>query len=122
MNYVAALPLYGSMLLLLLTPVISFAQGITLMAPLCGSDTIAFEPGLGMLFSYFNCGISWLYNIGIGACVLWTLIGGVHIIVSGDNSELYSKGKNYMIGSITGLLLLIFAPVFLRFINSSFFV
>lgn len=104
-------------------PVITKAQeDIPLLQPLPGCSSIPIHTdGFGTMFAYFNCAVHWLYNIGIGVCVLWTLIGGICIIVSGDNTEMYSRGKNYIIGSVSGLLMLIFAPTVLRFLNGSFF-
>jgi Type IV secretion system pilin len=102
-------------------PVISEAASVTLIEPLCGQSQISGNGAWDLMLAYFNCAVIWLYDIAIGVCVLWTLVGGICIIISGDNSSLYERGKNYIIGSISGLLMLIFAPVILRFVNSGFF-
>lgn len=104
-----------------MVPGVSEAATVTLIEPLCGQSTISGNGAWDLMLSYFNCAVIWLYDIAIGVSVLWTLIGGICIIISGDNSSLYERGKNYMIGSISGLLMLIFAPVILRFVNSGFF-
>jgi hypothetical protein len=119
-QYLPVLPVaFG--ILVALVPAVAYAADVKLLQPLCGSPTVSGTGPFDIMFAYFNCAGIWLYDIAIGVCVLWVLVGGIHIIVSGDNSELYSRGKSYIIGSISGLLLLIFAPVVLRFINGGFY-
>lgn len=94
---------------------------INLLAPLGPSNTITIGPGFTTWFDYFNNSAGWLYNVAIGICVLWILVGGLFVMVSGDNPQLAEKGKGFMIGSLTGLVMLILAPTILRTLNGLFF-
>ena len=102
----------------------SCASGnICMIQPLGSTCSTGIPTGTGfeIMFHYFGCVAPWLYDLAIGICVLWVLVGGIQIIISGDNTGWYDRGKNIIIASIVGLLMLIFAPVILRFLNNAFF-
>lgn len=103
--------------------IIPTVQAQTLLQPLsssCGNVFSRTGP-LEVLLGYFACSTGFIYDIAVGFCVLWVLVGGIQIIISGDNTEWYNRGKSIIFASIGGLLVLILAPVILRFLNSAFY-
>lgn len=98
------------------------AEPIKLLAPLDDSTTtIAVSDPLGAWFKYFEISAGWLYDVAIGFCVLWVLIGGFQVMISGDDATKRGEGFDKMQSAIFGLVMLIFAPVILRFLNNNFF-
>lgn len=98
-------------------------RDIKLLAPLGPSDTISVGNGpMESWFEYFGNSAGWLYDVAIGFCVLWTLIGGFQVMISGDDAQLRGQGFDKMKSAIMGLLMLIFAPTILRLLNNNFFV
>lgn len=95
-----------------------------LLQPLSDGCTNIFTNGaqsFEILLNYIGCSTQFLYDAAVGFCVLWVVVGGIQIIISGDNTEWYNRGKSVMIASIGGLLTLLLAPVILRFLNPIFF-
>lgn len=84
---------------------------------LFGASSEPFE----ILMRYIQCSGQFIYDIALGFCVLWVVIGGVQIIISGDNTEWLNRGKSIIFASIGGLMTLLLAPVILRFLNVSFY-
>ena len=99
----------------------SSAAGVPVLEPLCASmPTITVVGGpYEILMRYFSCISGFLYDIAVGACVLWVLVGGVKIIISGGDGDMFSQGKNAIFSSITALVILLFSPVLLKFLNGS---
>ena len=95
--------------------------GIDLLAPLGNQTNIAVQSGFGTFLAYFNDAAQWLIYVAMGACVLWVLLGGFMIMLSGADSGLRSKGIGHMRWAITGIVLLLFAGFILRTLNSMFF-
>lgn len=73
------------------------------------------------IFAYFLASRNFIFGLAIGFCVLWVLIGGIFIMVSGDNQANREKGIGMMKSAIMGLIILIFAGTILRALNSIFF-
>jgi len=96
-------------------------EGITLLQPLGDTRTINVSSGIGTFINYFNDATSWLLTVVVGICVLWVLIGGFQIMLSGGFSGMDSAGKNHMIWAIAGLAITLFAGFILRLLNSMFF-
>ncbi|MDO8468433.1 MAG: hypothetical protein Q7S29_01610 [Candidatus Peribacter sp.] len=95
--------------------------GIDLLAPLGNQTNIAVTSGFGTFLSYFNDAAAWLIYVAMGLCVLWVLLGGFMIMLSGADSGLRSKGIGHMRWAITGIAILLFAGFILRTLNSMFF-
>ena len=95
--------------------------GIDLLAPLGNQNNIPVQSGFGTFLTYFNDAGTWLMYVAMGLCVLWVLLGGFMIMLSGADSGLRSKGIGHMRWAITGLVILAFAGFILRTLNSMFF-
>lgn len=96
-------------------------KGIELLAPLGGQTHIPVQSGFGTFLAYFNDAAAWLIYVAMGICVLWVLLGGFMIMLSGANSSWRSKGIDHMQWAIIGLVILLFAGFILRTLNSMFF-
>lgn len=96
-------------------------NGIELMEPIGSQTNVTVTRGFGTLLSYFNDISSWLVLVVGGICVLWVLIGGFRIMLSGYDSSQRSKGMEEMKWAIAGLAILFFAGFILRTLNSQFF-
>lgn len=125
-------PLLSSGLLLIIaafaTPVAVLAQfqqrqgGINLLAPFSTAVTSIFpSSGIGTFIDYFNSAGTWIWMVAMGICVLWVLLGGFMIMLSGAESGLRGKGIGHIRWAITGLIILVFAGFILRTLNSLFF-
>ncbi|OIO54965.1 hypothetical protein AUJ46_02010 [Candidatus Peregrinibacteria bacterium CG1_02_54_53] len=95
--------------------------GIDLLAPLGSQTNIPVQPGFGTFLTYFNDAGAWLVYVAMGICVLWVLLGGFMIMLSGADSSLRSKGMSHMRWAITGMVILLFIGFILRTLNSLFF-
>jgi len=109
-------------------PALSFAEplpqtqgGIDLLAPLGGQNNITVSSGFGTFLTYFNDAGTWLIRVAMGLCVLWVLLGGFMIMISGADSGQRSKGIEHMKWAIIGMVILLFAGTILRLLNSMFF-
>lgn len=95
--------------------------GINLLAPLGNQTNLAVQSGFGTFLAYFNDAATWLVYVAMGICVLWVLLGGFMIMLSGADSGQRSKGIGHMRWAITGIVILLFAGFILRTLNSMFF-
>lgn len=95
--------------------------GINLLAPLGNQNNIPVQPGFGTFLAYFNDAATWLIYVAMGLCVLWVLLGGFMIMLSGADSGQRAKGIGHMRWAITGIVILLFAGFILRTLNSMFF-
>jgi len=103
-------------------PLKAFAQDIPLVQPL-DDATYTLSTGGGLaLIVYFETFGQYLYVVAVGFCTLWTVIGGVMIMTSGNDSGRRSEGKDWMTKSIIALVLLTFGGFVLRTLNNIFFV
>ncbi|MBX4191509.1 MAG: hypothetical protein KW804_01775 [Candidatus Doudnabacteria bacterium] len=59
----------------------------------------------------------WSLAIGALLALLMCIVGGYYYMTSGGNAEQASKGKEYITGSLIGLLILFTAYLLLRQIN-----
>lgn len=91
---------------------------ITLFSMFCGK---ASGVGIKLFISYFNCIWPWLLSVGGGMAVLNAVIGGTMMMISGGDSGLQSMGKQKIMYSILGLLIIAFAGTILRTLNPDFF-
>ncbi|MFH1444556.1 MAG: hypothetical protein ABIG34_04175 [Candidatus Peregrinibacteria bacterium] len=95
--------------------------GIDLLAPLGSQTNIEVQPGFGTFLTYFNDAGAWLIYVAMGLCVLWVLLGGFMLMLSGADNSLRSKGIGHMRWAITGMVILLFIGFILRTLNSLYF-
>lgn len=127
--------IYTSFLALLLA-IASFAErayasstvlrnSVELLEPLGSMTSVPIvggaPAGTGTWLIYFQSAAPWLYDVAIGICVLWCLFAGIMIIIAGEDQKV-SEAQGKMVAAIGGLVILTFAPVILRTLNSMFFV
>jgi hypothetical protein len=113
-------------LLFLLNPLSVAAQpqvrdGVSLIQPLNDALNASLPSSSSIFLDYFNMSVGWLFRVAVGFTVMWVLIGGVMFLTSGNNQGRRSEAISRMTWSITGLIILLFAGVILRTLNSLFF-
>lgn len=96
-------------------------KGIKLLEGINGTNTLAPQAGLGTFFQYVALLYPWVLGTAAGITLLYGLIGGVTIMMSGGDSGKEEEGKNKLRQAIMGLLLVIFSGVILNFLNPTFF-
>lgn len=74
------------------------------------------------IITYFEAFAPYFYTVAVGFCTLWTVIGGILIMVSGSNTSRRDQGKQLILVSIAALLILTFGGFVLRTLNDTFFV
>lgn len=77
--------------------------------------------GKPALLVYFADALGWIQEIAVGFTILWLIVGGIMIMVSGNNNSLREQGKNHAQWAITGLLMLFTIGFILELLNASFF-
>ncbi|NLG07302.1 hypothetical protein GX553_02490 [Candidatus Peribacteria bacterium] len=98
-------------------------DSITITQPLWGGDTsLPIGPGISIWLTYFEKSAPWLYQVAVGICIIWVLLGGYMIMTSGGKDDRRSSGQQKIVQAIIGLLLLSFSGFVLRTINNLFFV
>ena len=95
---------------------------VPLLAPLGEEDEIEVSEGAGTLIAYFNSASNWMLSVAVGFCVIWVVIGGIKIMISGGDSGKREEGRSHIFWAITGLVMLLFAGFILRSLNSMFFI
>ena len=95
---------------------------IILTAPLGEKNKVYVQPGVGTVINYFADISGWLFEVAVGFCILWILIGTYFIMVSGSDSGKRGTGKTMITWAIIGLLIINFAGFILRTLNNIFFV
>jgi hypothetical protein len=95
---------------------------VPLVAPLGTKGAIDIAPDIGTFMNYFADISGWLFEVAVGFCVLWILIGGYFIMISGSDGGKRSTGKSMITWAIIGLLIINFAGFVLRLLNDVFFV
>jgi len=116
-----ALVLMSVPAVILAAPLPQTQDGINLLAPLGSQTNISVSSGFGTFLTYFNDAGTWLIRVAMGLCVLWVLLGGFMIMLSGADSGQRSKGIEHMKWSIIGMVILLFAGTILRLLNSMFY-
>lgn len=105
-------------------PLIPAKHPINLLQPL-DDTTTQITPQNGDPFETFRIffDISWPLIIGTaaGVAVLWALVAGIEIMLSGSNSGMRDSGKNHLYSAIAGLLLIGLAGMILQILNPIFF-
>ncbi|MEI8230594.1 MAG: pilin [Candidatus Peregrinibacteria bacterium] len=95
--------------------------GIPLLEKIGSLSNVPVTQGFGTLLTYINDIADWLLLVAGGICVLWVLVGGMQMMLSGLDNSLQSKGKESMKWAIIGLVILLFSGFILRTLNSMFF-
>lgn len=112
-----------SILYALLAPITALAvQKIQLLEPLPGTAAISLGTGpLEVLNQYLRPFMPVLIGAAAGLAVLMIIYGGLEIMLSGGNIA-QSKGKDRILASLGGLLLLVFSATVLYMLNANYFV
>lgn len=92
---------------------------IKLLEPLddAGTSTIPAQSGLGVFFTYFNLGWPIVVGSAAGIGVLQALVGGIQIMLSGNDSGKREEGKTRMLWALAGLLLIGLSGLILEVLN-----
>lgn len=75
-----------------------------------------------IFLNYFNLSVDWIFLVATGFATMWVLIGGVMYMVSGNDQGLRGKAISKITSAVLGLIILLFAGVILRTLNSLFYV
>jgi len=111
-------------------PPCSDGSCIPLLAPLGKMQTIPISTSsssegvsgaIGTFLTYFQDAFSLFEAIAVGFSVLWILIGGFYIMMSGSDGGMRGTGKSIILWAVVGLVLTEFAGFFLKTLNSVFF-
>ena len=121
--------------LVLMVPLIAVAddppepavQGneIQLLEPIDGISRINIDNnggGLGVFNAYFGMIYPWIIGMAGGIVMFNAVIGGIQMIQAGGNAEGVTKGKDRLLYSLGGLLLLLLASTIMHTLNASFYV
>ncbi|MBU1123273.1 hypothetical protein KJ652_01655 [Patescibacteria group bacterium] len=97
--------------------------GIPILEPLSDGapDTVDFGTGnepAAALFNYLSSGWGTLLSVAFGIVMLWVMVCGGAIMLTGDPSK---EWRGRMIAAIIGLLIVYFVGVILQLLNAAFF-
>ena len=98
-------------------------QAIRLLEPIGGVNEIpvnGFE-GLGVMNFYLGLLYPWLIGMGAGMAVLMATWGGLQIIMAGKDPSKAIAGKDRLIMSIAGLILILASATIMHALNPTFF-
>jgi len=95
---------------------------INLLQPLDGSSSTSLpaEPGIGILYTYFNYAWPWVIGSAAGIGVLQALVGGIQIMLSGGKAG-KDEGKTRLQWALAGLLMVGLAGLILETLNPLFY-
>ncbi|MSR87295.1 hypothetical protein EXS70_03960 [Candidatus Peribacteria bacterium] len=110
----------------LLVPLLTRAaegDGIILLEPFGDVNLIPTEgiTGLGVFGLYFGLVYPWVVGMGAATAVLMGVFGGIQIIQAGADPAGVSAGKNRLLLSLAGLLIILGSTAILNVLNPSFF-
>jgi len=119
-----SLRLVAAALSLFLPSGLAYGQDIRLLECLsngvCTIQTGGQRP-LGVFQTYFNNVYPLILGSAAGIALLWALVGGIEIMVAGENASKRTEGVNRLMHALTGLVMLLFAAVIMNFINPTFY-
>ncbi len=97
--------------------------GIQLLEPIGGVTSIPTDNQnpLGALGYYIGLLYPWALGMGAATAVLMGVWGGIEIMQAGADQGKYDAGKNRLMMSLGGLLLVLLSATILNTINPSFF-
>lgn len=98
-------------------------DGIFLLEPIGGVGEIPTvgNEGLGVFQFYFNLLYPWVVGMGAGIAVFMGVIGGIQIIQAGSDQAGVSAGKNRLLLSMAGLLIILASATILNALNPTFY-
>ena len=111
----------------LLMPVMAFAEenfnGINLLQPIGDTTQIPVtgNEGLGVFGFYFGLLYPWVVGMGAAIAVLMGVVGGIQIVQAGGDQAKVSAGKDRLLLSLGGLLIILFSAMLLNALNPFFF-
>ena len=111
----------------LFSPVSALAQavdpGIRLLEPIGNTRSIPTvgNEGLGVFGYYFNTLYPWVIGMAAAIAVLNGVWGGIDIIQAGGDSAAVTAGKNKLLLSMAGLLIILASAIILTTLNPSFY-
>lgn len=73
------------------------------------------------LQEYFGISWPWIIGSAAGIAVLWAIVGGMEIMLSGSDSGMRDRGKGRFINAIVGLLVIGLSGMILEILNPVFF-
>ena len=95
---------------------------IKLFEPIDGQKCMPVGNGpLGSFYTYFNLLYPWLVGVSAGVAILWGVMGGAEMILNAGEQGKYEEGKQKLINSMIGLLIIIFSGMILNFLNPVFY-
>ena len=94
---------------------------IILLAPISGQTSVPTTVSELPIFTYLKGIGKWLATVVVGICVIWVLIAGFEIMLSGANSGLKDKGVSHMKWALIGLCIASFSGLILKLLNNMFF-
>lgn len=112
---------------LLALPATTFAQsdrGIILLEPVGGVGTVQTtgNEGLGVFrYYFFDLLYPWVIGMGAATAVLMAVWGGIQIIQAGSDQAKVTEGKNRLLISLGGLLIILLSATILNALNPVFF-
>jgi hypothetical protein len=95
---------------------------IILLEPITSTTRLQPSAGIDILYTYFNMVWPWVLGSAAGIAVLWSLIGGIQIMLSGDNTTMRTEGQERLLWALAGLLMIGLAGVILSTLNPLFYV
>lgn len=103
-------------------PLLIRSRRLFLLQPL-DDMTYWLEPsdGITIFFTYFNMSWPWILGVAAGVGVLQALIGGVEIMLSGQDGGMRDTGKTKIMWALAGLLMVGLAGFILRSLNPLFY-
>lgn len=98
-------------------------DGIMLLEPVGGVTHVPTDgnEGLGVFGFYFNLLYPWAVGMAAAIAVLMAVIGGIQIIQAGSDTSKVSAGKNRLLISLGGLIIILASAIILNSLNPTFF-
>lgn len=98
-------------------------DGIFLLEPIAGVGRVPTQggEGLGAFQFYFGLLYPWVIGMGTGIAVFMGVIGGIQIIQAGSDAAGVTNGKNRLLLSLAGLLIILGSAAILNALNPTFF-
>lgn len=102
------------------TPPSQTQGGVNLIQTLGTSSSIPADSNA--LFLYISDGLGWLHKVAVGLVILWLIIAGVMIMISGNDQGKRTEAKEHAVAAIIGLVMLFLLGFILSVLNANFFI
>lgn len=73
------------------------------------------------IYTYLEGIGPWLAQIVVGICVIWVLIAGFEIMLSGSKATSHESGVNHMRWALIGLCIAMFSGLILKLLNNMYY-